>query len=96
MSGLPFWQPPLNKLVLLKNRMMTQINHTGTYQFFSSIGNKSAAMQMTLPVPTSTLSVSKPPKFSTLSWSNVTSNFITPSSVVYMIIFDYVIMFSKS
>ena len=26
MSGLPFWQPPLNKLVLLKTRMMTQIN----------------------------------------------------------------------
>ncbi len=43
MSGLPFWQPTLNKLVLLKTRMMTQINHTGTYQFFSSIGNKSAA-----------------------------------------------------
>ena len=43
MSGLPFWQPPLNKLVLLKTRMMTQINHTGTNQYFSAIGNKSAA-----------------------------------------------------
>ena len=36
-----------------------QINQTGTYQFLSSIGNKSFAMQMTLPVPISTFKESR-------------------------------------
>ncbi len=67
------------------------MSHTGTYQFFSYIGSKLFAMQITLPVPISTLSVSNTPKVSVcVTGSNTLKFFIAVAKIIIVSFLDYV------
>ena len=66
------------------------MSHTGTYQFFSSIGSKPFAMQITLPVPIPTLSVSNTPKVSVcVTGSNTLKFFIAVAKIIIVSFLDY-------